>query len=173
MAITQEDNLLIQSYITTSFLVELKNNNFLSSDYFKNLSLSDRSVKELLPRIGIDNQGALLMSLYSMLVIPRQLISNRFPKEFVDLNKKLEILKSSEYSTYKTDKNSIDYIRHIRNAVAHARVNFQPNQDVTFYDEDKGQKCTITIPLVNVGIFLTDLQRIFIIYYNSLTKDAE
>lgn len=170
MAITQEDNLLIQSYITTSFLVELKNNNFLSSDYFKNLSFGDRNVKELLPQIGIDNQGALLMSLYSMLVIPKQLISDKFPTEFDDLNKKIGILKSSEQSTYKSDKIKIDYIRHIRNAVAHARVNFQPNQDVTFYDDDKNQKCTITIPLVNVSIFFNDLQRIFILYYNSLTK---
>jgi len=143
MAITQEDNLLIQSYITTSFLVELKNNNFLSSDYFKNLSFGDRSVKEILPQIGIDNQGALLMSLYSMLVIPKQLISDKFPTEFDDLNKKIGILKSSEQSTYKSDKIKIDYIRHIRNAVAHARVSFQPNQDVTFSDEDKIQQCTI------------------------------
>ncbi len=120
--------------------------------------------------IGIDNQGALLMSLYAMLVIPKQLISDKFPTEFDDLNKKLGILKSSAQSTYKSDKIKIDYIRHIRNAIAHARVSFQPNQDVTFSDEDKVQKCTITIPLVNVGILMTDLQKIFILYYNSLTK---
>lgn len=172
MAITQDDNLLIQSYLTTSFLIELRNNNFLSSDYFKNLPFEDTNVKQLLPRIGIDNQGALLMCLYSLLVIPKQLLSDKFPSEFVNLNRRIDIIKSSAESTYDYDKSNIEYIRHIRNAVAHSRVSFQPNQDVTFCDIDKKNKakCTITIPLDKVGILLTHLQNIFILYYNSLSK---
>ena len=45
MEYTQEDNLLIQSYFTTAFLVELKNNDFLNSDYFKNMPFKDKFVK--------------------------------------------------------------------------------------------------------------------------------
>ncbi len=169
MEYTQEDNLLIQSYFTTAFLVELKNNNFLQSDYYKHLRFEDQFVKDNLPSIGIDNQGTLLMTFYTMLVIPKQLLSDNFPTEFQELNKKASSLKQKVESNYKSDSVEIDFIRHIRNAVAHARVSFVPNESVTFIDENNsGEKCTITFPLVNIGLFLTELQKVFMKYIERL-----
>ncbi len=87
---TAEDNLLIQSYFTTAFLLELKNKDFLNSDYYKNASFEDKFVKESLPKVGIDNQGTLLMMLYTMLVVPKQLLEKDFPVEFEALNGKVK-----------------------------------------------------------------------------------
>ncbi len=169
MEYTQEDNLLIQSYFTTAFLVELKNIDFLNSDYYKNASFEDKFIKENLPKIGIDNQGTMLMVLYTMLVVPRQLLEKDFPAEFNALNGKVDELKSEATSTYRKDSDGIDYIRHIRNAVAHARVDFIPNTSVKFTDENnRGEKCEITIPLQKTGLFLTDLQNVFMKYIETL-----
>ena len=169
MEYTQEDNLLIQSYFTTAFLVELKNNDFLNSDYFRNIPFEDKFVKTSLPTVGIDNQGTLLIMLYTMLVIPKQLLEKNFPVEFESLNSIVDKLKSSAVSTYRKDSVKIDFIRHIRNAVAHARVEFNPNVSVKFNDENNGgEKCEITIPLTNIGLFLTELQKIFMKYIETV-----
>jgi hypothetical protein len=169
MEYTQEENLLIQSYFTTAFLTELHNRNFLTSEYYKNANFEDNFVKENLPSIGIVNQGTLLIFLYTMLVLPKQLIENDFPIEFAELNNKIDQIKSEANSTYRNDSETIDYIRHMRNAVAHARLTFIPNQAVTFTDENnRGEKCTITIPLNKVGFFLTELQKVFMKYIEKL-----
>jgi hypothetical protein len=169
MEYSQDDNLLIQSYFTTALLVELKNNDFLNSESYKSLKFNDNYVKENLPLIGIDNQGTFLMIFYTMLVIPKQHISENFPNEFNELNRKAGSLILASESSYETDKNEIDYIRHIRNAVAHARVLFIPGQSVTFIDENsKGERCTITFPLCNIHIFLTCLQSVFMKYIEKL-----
>ena len=170
MSITQEDNLIIQSYITISFITELKNNNFLSSDYYKSLNFENKSVKQLLSKIEIDNQGTLLLSLYSMLVIPKELLLSKYPKQFKSLNKKIEKLTSKEHSTYSFDKDQIDYVGHIRNAVAHMRVKFVPNKTVTFEDQNpkNNDVCSITIPLKKIGILLIELQKIFNKYIDDL-----
>lgn len=169
MEYTQDDNLLIQSYFTTAFLVELKNNDFLNSDYYKNVPFEDKFVKENLPTVGIDNQGTLLMMLYTMLVVPKQLLEKDFPNEFEALNDILDKLKSSAVSTYRKDSVKIDFIRHIRNAVAHARVEFNPNVSVKFTDKNNGgEKCEITIPLSNIGLFFTELRKVFMRYIETL-----
>ena len=169
MEYSQKDNLLIQSYFTTSFLAELSNNDFLNSDYYKNINFQDKFVQDNLPSIGIDNQGTLLMFLYTMLVIPKQLIESEFPYEFSNLNNVIEKVKSTAESSYKKDAEKIDFIRHIRNSVAHARVDFIPNETVTFTDKNSiGEVCVITIPLCSIGIFLTALQQVFMKYIENL-----
>jgi hypothetical protein len=72
--ISQKDNLLLQSYYSVSFLVELVNNNFLGTKCFDEMKFGASWIKEGIKEIGIDNQGSLMMSLYAMLVIPRELI---------------------------------------------------------------------------------------------------
>ena len=78
-------------------------------------------------------------------------------------------LKSKAESSYHSDSMKIDFTRHIRNAVAHARVAFIPFGSVTFTDENiNGEKCAITFPLENVGVFLTELQKVFMKYIERL-----
>jgi len=159
MGYTQDDNLLIQSYFTLGLLMELNNQKFLESEYFKNIEFQDTIVKANLPSYGIDNQGTLMIFLYVTLVLSKQLLSEKFPEEFIKLNTTIDQIKISAVSTYKKDKDGIDFIRHIRNSVAPARVEFNPTISVTFIDENNSnEECKITIALKNIGIFLTQLQ---------------
>jgi len=80
------------------------------------------------------------------------------------------------YSTYKKDGKEIDYIRHIRNAVAHARVEFDDkkkgqNPNIRFTDK-KGRKerCVIDIPQSKMGKLLSKLQSIFFKYIEEVDK---
>ncbi|SNT69542.1 HEPN family nuclease [Psychrobacter sp. LV10R520-6] len=172
MTITQEDNLLIQSYITVSFLLELKNLDFLNSDYYKNAEFQDKYVQESITTIGIDNQGSMLMALYAMLVIPKEKIKSRFESEFDKLNEVVNTIKNDAKteSDYTTDSEGIDYVSHIRNAVAHAKVSFIFNTEVAFSDTrhnnktKKDENCTITIPLADFGMFMNALQKLFFKY---------
>jgi len=86
-------------------------NNFLNSEYYKNMNFVDNFVKENLPKVGIDNQGTLLIFLYTMLVVPKQLIEQDVPNEFAQLNTKVDQIKSDANSTYRQDSEKIDYIK--------------------------------------------------------------
>lgn len=169
MIYSNNDNLLIQSYFTTALLVELKNANFLDSDYYKNRQFQDKFVQDNLPKVGIDNQGTLLMVLYTLLVVPRQLLETNFPTEFDSLNGEVVKLATSATSSYKKDAQTVDHVRHLRNAVAHARVNFKQDGTVTFRDEDgRSSVWEATFPLSNIGHLLTALQAIFMKYVESV-----
>ena len=68
---------------------------------------------------------------------------------------------------------NIDYLRHIRNAVAHSKCNyFNENQInyVVFKDESKSEHCSIKMKCSNVGSILTYLQILLIKYYNDNHK---
>lgn len=169
---SQEDNLLIQSYFTTAFLSELHNLNFLNSEYYKDADFQDKYVQEHLPSIGIGNHGSLLMILYSLLIIPKELIESKYQTEFKDLNQFVDSIKSKANSTYKNDSHSIDYIRHIRNSVAHAKVSFNSEKEVVFLDENNnGSECTIIIPLANMERFIKELRGIFFKHIKSLQQE--
>lgn len=83
MKYTPEENLIIQVYFTFYFLYELDRNEFLNSNFYKNMQFNDKFIKESLPQIGIMNQGTLVQTLYSMLVLPKELISNQFKTNFL------------------------------------------------------------------------------------------
>ena len=46
--ITPEESILLQSLATTSFLVELSNNEFLNSTYFEELQFENSGCKQIL-----------------------------------------------------------------------------------------------------------------------------
>lgn len=132
----QEDNLIVQSQISTSFLIELKNNNLLQSWFYKSMEFGVPEYKNVISTIRIDNQGTLLLALYSMLVLSKQLIEQEFPDQFDEANIRLQQYIVTEKTTYRHDKKEgkINYWHRIRNAVAHARVEFDPHNIVTFSD---------------------------------------
>lgn len=169
--LTQEENLLIQAYMTTGFLAELNNNDFLNSDYYKDMNFQDKYIKDHLPTIGIDNRGSLIMFLYTMLVIPKELLTNLFSDDFNNLNNIIEEIESESLSNYNSDKNGIDYIRHIRNSIAHARVEFISHKLVIFKDTNNNSECIIKIPLSKIGLFLTELQKIYCKYIKQIQEN--
>jgi len=160
---SQEENLLFQSYYTVCFLIELRNNAFTNSDYYDSITFADPIVKEVIRNLGVDNQGSLLMSLYAMLVIPKQLVEKLHSDEFDKIQKFLHAnTTNTTTKNYNYDQPTIDYLRHIRNAVAHARVSFRPDDVVIFEDTDtKGKSSFSTeLSLQKVGEFIHRLRMV-------------
>lgn len=170
--LTQEDNLLFQSYFTFVLLVELNNNKFLQTQSFRDMKFGSPWIKEKLTDIGIDNQGCLLIALYVMLVIPRELISKKYSNEYNGIRKFLESHAQNTSTTYKGDSPTIDYLRHIRNSVAHSRVSFRPNDVVIFEDKNArtGEAFRTEVPLQNVGELIQQLQEIHLQYIKDLQQ---
>jgi hypothetical protein len=60
--------------------------------------------KNVISTIRIDNQGTLLLALYSMLVLSKQLIEQEFPDQFDEANIRLQQYIVTEKTTYRHDK---------------------------------------------------------------------
>lgn len=167
------DNLLVQSYSTIALLFELKNAKFLSSEYFKNLKIEDELSRYILQNVDIDNQGLLLITFYVLLVIPKEKFEEIYKNDFNELNTFInKVVISKPETNYKDDIPNVNYIRHIRNAIAHCKVKFEPTKTVTFFDEDKKtqEKCKFTIPLKEIGEIITKLQKAYINFLKSKVK---
>lgn len=99
-------------------------------------------------------QGALLMFLYALLVIPKELIDiEEYKNKYAYINDwiKQSNISEAENTTYKYDKPLINYVRHIRNAVSHGNVEFEEGKYVIFKDNspDGKQSCQFKIALGN------------------------
>jgi hypothetical protein len=60
--------------------------------------------KNVISTIRIDNQGTLLLALYSMLVLSKQLIEQEFSDQFDEVNIRLQQYIVTEKTTYRQDK---------------------------------------------------------------------
>ncbi|MBO1064027.1 MULTISPECIES: HEPN family nuclease [Nostocales] len=154
--ITHADNLILQAYYTTVLIVELKNNEFMESGFYQNMTFGQPVIKEELKKIGVDNQGSALMALYAMLVIPREILYDNYSAEYVKLNDFLNEVVTNTVTSYPSDSLKVDFIRHIRNSVAHAQVEFEPNDYVLFQDRDdrRGYEFETRLPLKSFGTFI-------------------
>lgn len=162
--LTNEDNLILQSLLTVEFLEALSDIGFLGTDLYKSLVYSKR-VRTEFSEIGIGNQGSLLMFLYALLVIPKELVSNEFTDQYEIINSWLKDEAASIHSSY----TNINELRHIRNAVAHARVEFIPNDCVIFKDEHPktGATFELKLSLKKVGILINKLKATHQVYMNN------
>jgi HEPN pEK499 p136 len=183
-SITQEDNLILQTYYTFILLMELgdEKNNFLNSDYYNRMQL-DLAVRQGLNEITVQNQGSLLMALYAMLVIPKELLEKEYKNEYKGINTFLRGHIAETITSYpkedETDLSSIDFVRHIRNSVSHARVSFEPHQFIMFIDRrvdqngDLKAEFSTKLPLAKVGEFLNELQKVHLKYIENRRKLSE
>lgn len=161
MALTKEDNLIIQSMLTSSLLIDLSfaNKEFIKSEFFKGMHAYYPKVKEnfLNEKIPIGNEGTALMLLYALLVIPRELISETYKKEYGEINAFLAEKAMNVIDTYKV-KN--DFLRHIRNAVSHAKVEFEyttKSKMITFKDKHgKNEVFSAAFDLNDISILIAD-----------------
>ena len=92
--------------------------------------------KEQIRSIGVDNQGFAVIALYAMLVLPREILENAHANEYDAINDFLLNHTKNTTTNYRSDNPTTNYLRHVRNAVAHARVSFRPNDVVIFMDEN-------------------------------------
>jgi hypothetical protein len=173
--ITQEQDLLFQSYFTVTLLAELTNNKFIESSYFNEMPFGATWIKNELRKIGVDNQGCALMALYAMLVIPKEIIQQTYSSDYEKIDDFLKTRTQNTVTTYSTDASSIKYLRHIRNAVAHARVEFRPNDAVIFKDVNSRSKETFSaeLPLKFLGELIHQLQMVHIAYIRDLQKESD
>ena len=173
---TQEDNLILQSYIIISLLSELQSNNLLSSEYFEGMTFGMRWIKDELRSSGsIGNRGCALIALYAMLVIPRELVREQFSAEYAEIDDFLKNCAQDTKTTYKCDDydpSTAQYLWHIRNAVAHARVSFQSNGAVLFTDEkiskNKIESFSTELSFQNLNELLNQLQKVHLKYIEKI-----
>jgi hypothetical protein len=174
--VTQEDNLILQSYYTVLLLKELGEASFEGSGLFDSLNLPN-PIKQSFKEIGIQNQGSAMMVLYALLVVPKEIISDNYREEYKAINRFLRKEITLHQTTYKKEDasnlNSIDFIRHARNSVAHAKISFTPNEFITFSDINKRKKkggvedieeISFSLPLGKFGCFLNSLQEVHFKY---------
>ena len=171
-SVTQEQNLLFQSYFTVSLLAELKNNNLLGSAYYEGMTFGAPWIKDELRNIGVDNQGCAMMTLYAMLVLPREIIQQAYASDYDNINTFLQAHTQSTTTTYRSDSPSVNHLRHIRNAVAHARVEFHPNDVIIFRDANPRANETFSteLPLRHLGELIHRLQMVHIAYIQDLQQ---
>ena len=129
-------------------------------------------IKDELRKIGVDNQGCAMMLLYAMLVLPREIIQQAYSSEYDKIDAFLKTHTQNTTTTYSSDASSVKYLRHIRNAIAHARVEFSPTDAVTFNDENHRTNETFSteLPLNYLGELLHRLQMVHIAYIRDLQK---
>ena len=178
-AISQETSLLLQCLATTSLLLELCKADFIKSEYFKLLKFENEGIKNILVQSGIGNPATMQMMLYALLIVPKETLS-RLEYELLEsyvktLNPMVCSLAEvgSTRSTYKgeSDSSEIDYLRHIRNALAHSKCEFLSEGGrnfVVFVDvnKDASETCSIKIECYKVEFILIELQKLIIDYYN-------
>lgn len=171
-SLTPQQNLLLQSYFTVSLLSELCSNDLLQSDYFEGMKFGAPWIKEELAKVGVDNQGSAMMALYAMLVIPHETIQQAYESDYQKIDIWLGKSTQNTWTTYRSDAQSVGYLRHIRNAVAHARAEFRPADAVVFNDENTRTRETFSteLPLANFGELLHQLQKVHIAYIRDMQQ---
>lgn len=184
MKITENESIFLQGLATTSLFAELSNNNFLESEYYKKLNFSNCTLKKVLNLSGIGNPATMQMFLYILLVVPKEILKS-FDKSYEKNCKNavnnlcIDLVESKTNSTYLGEDNkiSIDYYRHIRNAVAHAKCYYEQINNicyVTFKDtdiKDNNQHCEIIMQTKNVGKVFEKLQLQMMQYIEGKLKE--
>ena len=166
-----EDNLIIQPYLIIELLFNLKRHYFISSDYFSKMNYNN-DTRDLLKRTDIDNQGLIMLSLYAMLVIPKEILKKTYVPDFEKINKKMSRYCQNTETNYKYKSQNIDFTYHLRNAVSHGRISFIGNSHIEFKDQNKSgsRKFKSEINLIDLGELINDLETIIHQYIYYLIK---
>jgi len=174
--LNSDEQIVFQCYATSWLLMDLENNQFLQSEYYRDMTFAVPAVKSMLSTVGITNQGCTLMILYALLVIPKEKFFEDHPAEIAALNAFVASNSRNTKSTYKSDSQAIDFIYHIRNAVAHARISFPSPEVIAFKDrkgknrDGKVQEFYSELTLPNFRDFVARLQTVHIARANAREK---
>ena len=157
--INSDLNILIQANSVSYLLIALKQNNFLKSNYYNSEFNLSSDIRKIFNQVDIDNQGCLLMILYTILLMPKEIFFQNFKTDFISLADFMDNEQSIKITSTNNKKiRKEDYIRHLRNSIAHSSVSFIPNESVTFSDSHKGKSVvTIEIPLNKIPDILSIL----------------
>lgn len=174
--ITAEESMFLQSLAMTSLFIALFRNDFLESDYFNELSLGNLAIKDVLKKSGIGNPAAMQMMLYALLVVPKELLPEESYGKMKDINSFVsKWVEKETFSNYggEDDVEKIDYLRHIRNAVAHSKCSYLNENEINyviFSDKKLQKECSIKIKCSRVDEIINWLQIFLIKCYNEQHK---
>lgn len=156
-----EENLLLQSTMNAAFLISLclEEKEFLPSEFFGKMQFVLPIVKDLYQdeKIGIGNQGMMLCCLYSLLVLPKEKLQNKYPNAYNQVN---EWIKSNSTVVKDTYTTKDEHIRHIRNAVAHGNIEIEDNNGsliCLFKDSHNSMEYCLKMPIRSVGELVRQL----------------
>lgn len=171
---TENESMFCQVLSNVSLLVELWNNDFLNSCYYNHQmhwssvgETNANNIKKILAISGLGNPAMLQMFMYALLVMPKELLGNDYCKDL--FNKEVQQYAVEWHSTYPNESNltSVNFYRHIRNAVAHSRCTYSVENQisfVTFKDRDGNNNFSVKIATGNVGkifeLLLRELMKI-------------
>lgn len=155
-----EQQFPFQAYFTIELLSELQQNLFLSSPYFKEMKFQDEFVKRHLPDIGIGNLGFLVMALYGILVLPWERTRRPYREKYECVNRFLTCVVRDSFSSYRDDNERIHFAYHLRNALAHARIEFIDEEYFKFSDVRGNEKFSAQLSMKDAGILLRMLMKI-------------
>ena len=141
-----EENLLLQSTMNAAFLMSLclEGDKFLSSEFFNEMNFVLPKEKDLYQSrsIGIGNQGMMLCCLYSLLVLPKEKLQDKYPDAYRQVN---EWIKSNS---------------NIRNAVAHGNVEIEDaggSLTCLFKDSHNSMEYCLKMSIGSVGELVRQL----------------
>ena len=182
MNLTEQESIFCQALAMTSLLGELSNKDFLNSDYYnENITFigNNDNLKKILKASGLGNPATMQMFLYILLVMPKETLSRL---DTTTINSWENALKTTIQSfnvnvttTYpgesSSDLSTVNYYRHIRNAVSHAKCVYETEKGRTYVTfKDKAPKnsyhCEIKMLTSDVGSILEELQKQIMIYLN-------
>lgn len=177
----EKKSLLCQTIATAGLIQQLAETNFLNSDYYRSLTFDGlgtdgKILKGILNQSGIGNPATMLMYLYGLLVMPKELFKTNSQVDGVLKDTTNQFLSSCAVvleSTYQSDNPAFNYYRHLRNAVSHALYSFEsPNNTsyTIFCDENSrtAERCKFRVNTEDMGILLSKIQYKLIELYNEL-----
>lgn len=173
MNLTANESLFCQAIATTSLLSELHRAGFLHSDYYNekiNFHGNSSNINKILLASGLGNPATMQMYLYTLLVMPKELLKadtvviSAWKNEINTLVSNLIFnVQTTYHNEDNNDKSTINFYRHIRNAVAHSKCEYTTIQNisyVTFKDihmNNNNQHCEITLSTANAGLMIEKL----------------
>ena len=117
---SQEFNLIVQSLSTVGLAYAMgptsptdSADELRGSDFYKTLNLHP-VVRWTIDQTGVGNRRFALMSLYALLVLPKELISDHYKNEYAAIEDEMPLWTQN---TRNDGYTKLQYIRHIRNAV--------------------------------------------------------
>lgn len=165
--LTEEDNLIIQPFLIGCLLHDLKDVDFLSSNYCKDNFCGPLS--DSLNEMTLDSQGLVIILFYAFLVVPYERLKNKLPSDYDDINKKIQDAIDKKIFVLDNNYPNKDYLKHIRNATAHVKFKFEEKKSLTFIDDEsnRGYHFELTIPLDKIHLILYDLKVLIINYFTN------
>ena len=119
VSIDDDQSMLLQILAFHGLINSLNNTNFLQSEHFKKLPLSNIN-KEVLTKSGLGNPGYLAMILYSLLIIPKN-IDEIYRSALNDLINDMELKELS----FKGKTRSIDHLIYLKKAISSNGIIFE------------------------------------------------